>query len=54
MAQSAYRVQATCMAMGQVAGTAAALQVFCGGDMNGVDAEKVRTELRKQGAIVPE
>lgn len=52
MAQSAYRVQAVCMAMGQAAATAAALNST--GDLCDVDAEAVRESLRRQGAIVPE
>jgi len=54
MAQSAYRVQATCMGMGEAAGTAAAIQFKRGEDMNSVDAHIVRKTLKQQGAIVPD
>lgn len=54
MAQSAYRVQATCMGMGQAAGTAAAIFLASPGDMRNVNADAVRRSLQDQGAIVPE
>ncbi len=45
------RVQAPCMAMGEAAGTAAAL-VGAGGCFADVDTELLRSKLREQGAIV--
>ncbi len=53
MAQSAYRVQAPCMAMGEAAGTAASLQARKGKNLDGLDAQEVRSALRTNGAIVP-
>ena len=52
-AQSAYRVQASCMAMGEAAGTAAAMA--CAGQI-GVDAldpALLRARLNANGMIVP-
>jgi hypothetical protein len=54
LAQSAYRVQASCMAMGQAAGTAASLQAFKGEMLNSVDPNAVRLSLKSQGAIIPD
>ena len=54
MAQSAYRVQATCMAMGEAIGTAAALQARRGESMRTVRASEVAQALRENGAIVPQ
>lgn len=54
MAQSAYRVQATCMGMGHAAGVAAAVRLASPGDMRAVDAQTVRQALRAQKAVVPE
>lgn len=54
MAQSAYRVQATCMAMGEAAATAAAVQLLRGETMQTVRVQEVVQALRRQGAIVPE
>ena len=53
-AQSAYRVQASCMAMGEAAGTAAALACRhnCGADQ--IDTQELRNTLRANGAIVPD
>ena len=53
-AQSAYRVQASCMAMGQAAGTAAAMAVKRGCPVQGVEVGRLREILALQGAIVPE
>ena len=52
-ANSAVRVQATCMATGQVAGEAAALAARLGGDVRKVPLDRLRDRLRASGAIVP-
>lgn len=52
-AQSAYRVQASAMAMGQAAGAVAALAALCGKEVREVAIDAVRDLLRKHGAIVP-
>ena len=52
-AQSAYRVQASCMAMGQAAGTAAALACVNDVGADRVDPGVLRQTLRQNGAIVP-
>lgn len=52
-AQSAYRVQASCMAMGQAAGTAAALAHKNRVGADKVDTEVLRQTLKQNGAIVP-
>ena len=52
-AQSAYRVQASCMAMGEAAGTAAAMAVKGNTIAPAVDTEQLRSILHKNGAIVP-
>lgn len=52
-ANSAYRVQASCMAMGQVAGAAAALAVQRGVEVADVPLPELRALLRAHGAIVP-
>jgi len=55
MANSAYRVQASCMAMGQAAGAAAALAVRTGQtEADRLDFSELRKELEAQGAIFPE
>ncbi len=52
---SAVRVKASCMAMGQAAGAATALAVEQRyGDTRSVDPADVRKYLRNQGAIVPD
>jgi hypothetical protein len=51
---SSYRVEATCMATGQVAGAAAALAAETGCDVGDVPLDDLRTLLREHGAIVPE
>jgi len=53
LANSALRVQASCMAMGQAAGAAAALAVKHKTTPLGVPFEEIRALLRKHGAIVP-
>lgn len=53
-ANSALRVQATCMATGQVAGVAAAICAGNGRGVNQVPMGELKTALRKLGAIVPE
>lgn len=53
VAHSAYRVQASCMAMGQAAGAAAAIAALADMSVRQVNIEEVREALRKQRAIVP-
>lgn len=53
LAQSAYRVKASCMAMGQAAGAAAALSALYGTALPKVDLDALRSTLRSHGAIVP-
>jgi hypothetical protein len=52
-ANSALRVQATCMATGQAAGALAALAVKRGLDPAVVPMRDLRALLRRHGAIVP-
>ena len=52
-ANSAYRIQASCMAMGQAAGAAAALALRLNTDFEAVPIEDLRTTLRQHRAIVP-
>ena len=52
-ANSALRVQASCMAIGQSAGVAAALAARRNVDVRQVPVADVKTALRKIGAIVP-
>ncbi len=52
-ANSAYRVEASCMAMGQAAGAAAALAANRGGDFATVPLPELRELLHRHGAIVP-
>ncbi len=53
-ANSAFRVQASGMAMGQVAGAVAALAASTGRELREVPLGEVRTLLRCHGAIVPD
>ena len=53
-ANSAYRVQATCMATGQAAGAAAALAVQGARSVRAVDPAALRATLAAHGAIIPE
>ncbi|MEC0259584.1 FAD-dependent oxidoreductase [Paenibacillus lautus] len=53
VAHSAYRVQASCMAMGQSAGAAAAIAARNDMSVRHVNLDEVRDELRKHAAIVP-
>jgi len=53
LANSALRVQAPCMAMGQAAGAACALAVQRGSTPAAVPLERLRQVLAEQGAIVP-
>ena len=50
---SSLRVKASCMAMGQAAGTAAAIAVRDGVDAVRVPADKVKQALDENGAIIP-
>jgi len=54
MANSAYRVQATCMATGQAAGAAAALAAAEGTSVREVPHGRLTERLRQHGAIVPD
>ncbi len=53
LANSALRVQASCMGMGQVAGVTAALSAAKGTTPLLVPIKEIRDSLRKHGAIVP-
>ena len=53
LAQSAFRVKASCMAMGQAAGCAAALASLKNTGLRSIRADSIRSELKKQGAIIP-
>ena len=53
LAQSAFRVKASCMAMGQAAGCAAALAVLKNISLHDIPVAGIRCELKNQGAIVP-
>jgi len=53
LANSALRVQAPCMAMGQAAGAAAALAAARGVSPQELPIEDIRMALRQHGAIVP-
>ncbi|MFC1596503.1 FAD-dependent oxidoreductase [Planctomycetota bacterium] len=53
LANSALRVQASCMAMGQAAGAAAALAARAGATPASVPLNETRSLLRQHGAIVP-
>ena len=54
LANSAYRVKASCMAMGQACGAAAALAVDDnGGRTRGISVEKLKSVLAENGALVP-
>jgi hypothetical protein len=52
-ANSGYRAQAPCMAMGQAAGAMAALSARLGIDPEQLAMDEVRSLLREHGAIVP-
>lgn len=52
-ANSALRVQASCMATGQVAGEAAALAAKSGCSVRELSAERLREELRRHRCVVP-
>ncbi len=53
LANSALRVQASCMAMGQAAGAMAALSAKTGCDPEELPMPQIRELLREHGAIVP-
>jgi hypothetical protein len=53
LANSALRVQASCMAMGQAAGATAALAARRGATPLKVPLAEIRRELARHGAIVP-
>ena len=50
--QASARVSATCMAMGEAAGVAAAAAFRHGGDVSRVGADDLRARLAKRGAIL--
>ena len=52
-ANSALRLQAGCMAMGQAAGAASAIASKANTDFKDINIEELREVLREQGAIVP-
>lgn len=52
-ANSAYRVQASCMGMGQAAGAMAALAARAGCRMQDVPVGDIKAAIRRYGAIVP-
>ncbi|HEY8454064.1 MAG TPA: FAD-dependent oxidoreductase [Actinopolymorphaceae bacterium] len=52
-ANSAYRVQASCMAMGQAAGVLAAMSARSGRPPHSLPIRDVHAVLRREGAIVP-
>jgi hypothetical protein len=52
-ANSALRVQASCMAMGQAAGATAALAAKTGEDIQNLPINSIRTLIREHGGIVP-
>lgn len=54
LAQSAFRVKASCMAMGQAAGCAAAMAADQGKTLRELSAEELCDMLKRQHAIVPE
>ena len=51
-AHASVRSMAQCMAMGQAAGTTAALALDHGGDVRAVSAERLRERLRIEGAVL--
>lgn len=53
LANSAYRVKASCMAMGQACGAAAALACEAGGKTRALDIALLRETLTGHGCIVP-
>ena len=53
MAMAAIRVQASCMATGQVVGEAAALAVARGVDLRRIDIGELKARLKARGCIVP-
>jgi len=53
LANSALRVQASCMAMGQAAGVTAALAAKTGATPSKIPLADIRSELARHGAIVP-
>jgi hypothetical protein len=52
-ANSSYRVEACCMAMGQAVAAAAALAIDVNGDIEEVPLQDLYALLRQHGAIVP-
>ncbi|MCM0647600.1 FAD-dependent oxidoreductase [Clostridium swellfunianum] len=54
LANSAYRIKASCMAMGQAAAAAAVLSIKSNVQVRDIDIMKLRKILKEEGAIVPE
>lgn len=54
VAQSAYRIQATCMAAGQAAGALAAMSAGTEENVRNIDFQDLKNTLISNGAIVPE
>lgn len=54
LANSALRIQASCMAMGQAAGAAAALACLQRNTPAAIDTEEIRQLIQEHGGIVPE
>ena len=52
IAHASYRVTGDCVAMGQAAGTAAALAVKTGQSPGDVDVEQLREQLKSDGVIL--
>lgn len=53
LANSALRVQASCMAMGQAAAAAAAISILENAPIGNTDIHKIRNTLEKHNAILP-
>lgn len=53
LANSALRVQASCMAMGQAAAAAAAISILENAPIGNADIHKIRNTLEKHNAILP-
>ncbi len=51
--QGSTRVMPVCLAMGEAAGTAAAMAAAAGADVRAVDTDRLRARLRERGAYLP-
>jgi hypothetical protein len=54
MVQGSTRVMPVCLAMGEAAGTAAVLAASRDGDVHAVNSDELRSQLKAQGAYLPE